>query len=65
MQDLWLDLKFQSLMLKALQEASENYLISLLEDMNICGIHTKWVVMMPKDMQLAVCLHNECVSHCY
>ena len=64
-QDLQLDLKFQSLVLKALQEASENYLISLLENMNLCTILTKWVMIMPNDMQLPVCLHNECASHCY
>ena len=36
----------------ALREASEYYLVGLFEDTNLCAIHTKWVTIMPKDMQL-------------
>ncbi|GFR45913.1 hypothetical protein Agub_g7370 [Astrephomene gubernaculifera] len=39
--------------LLALQEASEDMLIHLLEDCNLCAIHAKRVTIMPKDMQLA------------
>ena len=35
------------------QEASEDHLIHVLEDTNLCAIHTKRVTIMPKDMQLA------------
>ena len=31
----------------ALQEASEAYLVGLLEDTNLCAIHTKSVTIMP------------------
>ncbi|CAI9762911.1 unnamed protein product [Fraxinus pennsylvanica] len=37
----------------ALQEAAEAYLIGLLEDTNLCAIHAKRVIIMPKDIQLA------------
>ena len=40
-------------MVMALQEATEAYLIQLLEDLNLCAIHTKQVTILPKDMQLA------------
>ena len=37
----------------ALHEASEDYLITLLEDANILAIHTKHVTLQPRDIQLA------------
>ena len=37
----------------AFQEAAEGYLIGLFEDTNLCAIHTKRVMIMPKDIQLA------------
>lgn len=39
--------------LLALQEATEDFLVHLLEDCNLCAIHAKRVTIMPKDMQLA------------
>ena len=45
--------RFQSLAVKALQEASEAYLVGLFEDTNLCAIHAKQVTIMPKDIQLA------------
>ncbi len=36
-----------------LQEGAEAFLVSLLEDSNLCAIHTKRVTVMPRDMQLA------------
>jgi len=47
------DLRFQGSAIKALQEASEAYLISLFEDTNLCAIHAKRITIAPKDMQLA------------
>ena len=43
----------------ALQEASESYLVSLMEDTNLCAIHAKCVTIMPKDIQLASQIHGE------
>ena len=37
----------------ALEEAAEVYLVSLFEDANLCAIHAKRVMIMPKDIQLA------------
>ncbi|KAK9824413.1 hypothetical protein WJX72_010098 [[Myrmecia] bisecta] len=39
--------------LLALQEATEDFLVHLLEDCNLCAIHAKRVTIMPKDLQLA------------
>ena len=38
---------------KCLQEAAKAYLITLFEDTNLCTIHAKHVMIMPKDVQLA------------
>ena len=37
----------------ALHEATESYLIFLLEDTNLCTIHAKQVSILPRDMKLA------------
>ena len=37
----------------ALHEASEDYLVTLLEDANLFAIHTRHVTLQPRDMQLA------------
>ena len=58
-QDFKTDLRFQRNAIGALQEASENFLISLLEDTNFCAIHAKRVTIFPKDMQLARKLRND------
>ena len=39
--------------LGAMQEASEDFLVHLFEDTNLCAIHAKRVTIMPKDLQLA------------
>ncbi|KAF5749870.1 hypothetical protein HS088_TW03G00196 [Tripterygium wilfordii] len=48
-----MDLRFQSSVVAALQEAAEAYLVGLFEDTNLCAIHAKRVTIMPKDIQLA------------
>jgi histone H3 len=45
--------RFQSTAILALHEASEAFLVGLMEDTNLCAIHAKRVTIMPKDMQLA------------
>ena len=52
-QDYKAELFFQIAAVHALQEASEAYLISLFEDVNLCALHAKRVTIMLKDMQLA------------
>jgi histone H3 len=52
-QDMGLELRFQSTALLSLQEAAEAYLVGLFEDTNLCAIHAKRVTIMPKDLALA------------
>lgn len=47
------DLRWQSMAILALQEASEAYLVGLLEHTNLLALHAKRVTIMRKDMQLA------------
>ncbi|XP_066437142.1 histone H3-like centromeric protein A isoform X2 [Eleutherodactylus coqui] len=44
---------WQSQAIMALQEASEAYLVMLLQDANLCSIHAKRATLFPVDMQLA------------
>ena len=54
MQDLKTGLRIQGAALCALQEATEAYIIGILEDTNSCAIHAKRVTIMPKDMRLTM-----------
>ena len=58
-QDFKTDLRFQAQAIAALQEAAEAYLVGLFKDTNLCGIHTKRVTIMPKDIQLARRIHGK------
>ena len=53
------DMRFQGSTIICLQEAAEAYLVSLLEDANLCTIHAKRVTIMPKDVQLARRIRGE------
>jgi histone H3 len=39
--------------LLAIQEGTEDFMVHLMEDTNLCAIHSRRVTIMPKDMQLA------------
>ena len=58
-QDFKTDVRFQSAAIMAMQEASEAYLVGLFEDSNLCAIHAKRVTIMPRDIQLARCIHGK------
>lgn len=45
--------RWQSMAVLALQEASEAYLVGLLEHTNLLALHAKRITIMRKDMQLA------------
>ena len=45
-------LRFQSTAILALQEASESFLVTMFEDVNVCAIHAGRVTIQPKDMML-------------
>ena len=53
------DLRFQSLAVLALQEASEAYMIGMFEDTNLAALHAKRVTIMPRDIFLARRLRGE------
>ena len=53
------DMHFQVHAILTLQEAAVAYLVGLLEDTNLCAIHVKSITIMPKDIQLAWCIHGE------
>ena len=50
---------FQSMALAALQEAAENYLVGLFEDVNLLAIHAKRVTVMPHDIWLALRIRGD------
>merc|ERR1711964_320873 len=52
-------LRFASTALDAIQEASEAYIVSLMEDTNLCALHANRVTAMPRDLSLARRLRGE------
>ena len=46
------DYRCQGVALLALQEAAEQYLVSLFENANLCAIHAKRITIKPHDIQL-------------
>ena len=46
-------LRFQSTAIMPLQEEGQAFLVGLLEQANLCTMHAKHVMIMPKDIQLA------------
>ena len=51
--------RFQSTALAALQEAAENYLVGLFEDVNLLAVHAKRVTVMPRDIRLALRIRGD------
>ena len=49
-----MQVRFQSTAIEALQEAAENFLVGLFEDVNLLGVHTKRVTVMQRDIRLAL-----------
>ncbi|XP_036093701.1 histone H3.3-like [Rousettus aegyptiacus] len=58
-QDVKTDLCFQNAAIGASQESSEDCLVGLFEDTNLCAIHAKRVTIMPKGIYLAHCIHEK------
>ena len=54
------DMYLQVHVILTLQEAAEVYLLGLMEDTNVCAMHTKHITTMPKNIQLA---HHICGEH--
>ena len=51
--------RFQSTALVALQEAAENFLVGLFEDVNLLAVHAKRVTVMPRDIRLALTIRGD------
>ena len=58
--------RFHSTAIAALQEAAENYIVGLFEDVNLLAIHARQVTIMPRDIRLVLCIqgdhHRWCIS---
>ena len=50
---------FQSTAIAALQEAAENFIVGLFEDVNLLAIHTRCVTIMPRDIRLALRIRGD------
>ena len=53
------EMRIQSVALEALQEAAEVYLVRLMDDANLCALHSRRITLMPKDIQLARRIRGE------
>ena len=53
------DCHWQSNALLALQEGAEAFIIGLYEDANLCALHAKRVMLMPKDLHLSQKIRGE------
>ena len=51
--------RFQSTAIAALQEAAENYIVGLFEDLNLLAIHARRVTIMPRDIRLALRIRGD------
>ena len=51
--------RFQSTVLAALQEAAENFFVGLFEDINLLAVHAKRVTVMPGDIRLALRIRGD------
>ena len=50
---------FQSTVITALQEAAENVIVGIFEDVNLLAVHAKRVTVMPGDIRLAVRIQGD------
>ena len=57
-QDFRMDLRFQSSTIRALQEATEVWLVGLFESASLCCIHRGWQTIAPKDFYLVRRIHH-------
>ena len=50
---------FNSHVLAGLQEAAENFIIGLFEDVNLLAVHARRVTVMPRDIRLALRIQGD------
>ena len=49
-----IQVRLQSTAIAALQEAAENFIVGLSKDVNLLTVHAKRVMVMPRDIRLAL-----------
>ena len=54
-----IQVRFQSTAIAALQEAAENFIVGLFEDVNLLVVHAKRVTAMPRDIRLALRIRGD------
>ena len=54
-----MQVRFQSTMIVALQEAAENFIVGLFEDVYLLAVHAKRVTVMPRDIRLALRIRGD------
>ena len=54
-----IQVRFQSTAIAALQEAAENFIVGLFEDVNLLAVHAKRVTVMPRDVRLALRIRGD------
>ena len=54
-----MQVRFQSTAITALQEAAENFIVGLFEDVNLLAVHAKRVTVMPQDVRLALRIRGD------
>ena len=53
--------RFQSVSIRALQEAAEDFLVGLFQDSQHCAVHANRVTVMARDISLAARIRGICV----
>ena len=54
-----MQVRFQSTAIAALQEAAENFIVGLFEDVNLLAIHAKRLTVMSRDIRLALRIRGD------
>ena len=54
-----IQVSFQSTAIAALQEAAENFIVGLFEDVNLLAVHAKMVTIMPRDIRLTLRIRGD------
>ena len=54
-----MQVRFQSTAIAALQEAAENFIVGLFEDVNLLAVHSKRVTVMPRDNRLVLRIRGD------
>ena len=49
----------QSTAIAALQEAAENFIVGIFEDVNLLLVHARRVTVMPRDIRLALSIRGD------